>query len=126
MRRTTTGMCASGLILCLLLAACGKSDEERSSAQKNAPSMTERAADMQQKTERKILENAEKAEQAAIRAAEKTRQAAGETARQAGSATEAAGRKVQETGEAISGKALSQPERLSGEDPKDTRQPDTQ
>lgn len=126
MRRTTTGMCASALALCLLLAACGKSDEERSSAQEDAPSMTERAADMQQKTEQKILETAEKAEQAAIRAAEKTRQAAGEAAQKAGSATEAAGKKVQETGEAISGKALSQPERLPGEDSQGNGQSDTQ
>lgn len=126
MRRTTTGICASGLALCLLLAACGKSDEERSSAQEDAPSMTERAADMQQKTEQKILETAEKTEQAAIRAAAKTRQAAGEAAQQAGTATEAAGRKVQETGEAISGKALSQPERMRGEDSQGTGQSDTQ
>lgn len=126
MRRTTTGTCASGLILCLLLAACGKPDEERSSAQQDAPSMTERAADMQQKTERKILETAENAEQAAIRAADKTRQAAGEAAQQAGAASAAAGRKVQETGEAISGKALSQPERVRGEGSQGTGQSDTQ
>ena len=126
MRRTTTGMCASGLALCLLLAACGKSEEERSSAEEDAPSMTERAANIQQKTEQKVLETAEKAEQAAIRAAEKTRKAAGEAAQKAGSATEAAGKKVQETGEVISGKALSQPERLPGEHPEGTGQSDTQ
>lgn len=126
MRRTTTGMCASALALCVLLAACGKSDEPRAPAEEDSPSLTERAADLQQKTEQKILETAEQAEQTAIRAAETTREAAGEAARKAGAATEAAGRKVQETGEAISDKALSQPERLPGEDAQGDGQTDTQ
>lgn len=126
MKRTTTGMCASALALCALLAACGKSDEQRAPAEEGSPSLTERAADLQQKTEQKILDTAEKGEQTVIRAAEKTREVAGETARKAGAATEAAGRKVQETGEAISDKALSQPERLPGEDARGDGQSDTQ
>lgn len=116
MKRTTTGMCACALALCALLAACGKSDEQRSPAEEGSPSLTERAAEIQQKTEQKILDTAEQAEQTAIRAAEKTREAAGEAARKAGAATEAAGRKVQETGQVISDKALSQPERIPGEE----------
>jgi type IV secretory pathway TrbL component len=82
----------------LALSACQK-QEDQAGAEQQPPSLTERAAELQ-----------EKAKETAAKTAEKTREAAAEAAQKVGSAVETAGEKTREAGEAISDKALSQPE----------------
>ncbi|MFZ5652859.1 MAG: hypothetical protein ACOY42_00430 [Pseudomonadota bacterium] len=107
MKRSTTGLCATAMLLSLTLAACGKPDEQGSTTGESSPSAKEQAADLREKAEQKAIETARKAEETAAEAA----------ARQVGSATQAAGEKAREAGEAISDKALSQPERVPAEEP---------